>query len=178
MRDKNLKFIIDKEFIISYIDNQNPVNNLIIFSIIITQLISIRYGNLMVLMTLKVLLITGRSLRQGVGKEFGKGDEKYMESVSLCEISPKDLEAIGAKSGSNIRIKTQYGSVVVKAVSSESIKPGMIFIPYGPYSNILLGGDTNSSGMPTFKGVYAEIEPAIEERVLTIKELVEQYYSR
>ncbi|MCS7116842.1 MAG: hypothetical protein NZ896_05150 [Nitrososphaerales archaeon] len=124
------------------------------------------------------MLITGRSLRQGVGKEHGKRDERYMESVSTCEISPQDLSAIGIKSGDNVRVKTQYGSVVMKAISSQSVRPGMIFIPYGPYSNVLLRADTNSSGMPTFKGVHAEIEPAVGERVPSIKELVEIYYSK
>ncbi|MEM4311785.1 MAG: molybdopterin dinucleotide binding domain-containing protein [Nitrososphaerales archaeon] len=125
----------------------------------------------------KVLLITGRSMRQGVGKESGKASQKYFESVAFCEIHPKDLEKLGIKPGANVKVSTKSGSIVVKAMPASTIdEEGKIFIPYGPYVSLLVDAETASSGMPTFKGLEAYIEPALEEKILNIEELVKKYY--
>ncbi|NWG09308.1 MAG: hypothetical protein HXX80_03195 [Nitrososphaerales archaeon] len=122
---------------------------------------------------MKALLLTGRSLKQGIGKEVGKVTEKYKESVAMCEIHPKDVEELGIKDGENVSITTKFGSVVVKSVSSQNIaEPGIIFIPYGPYASMLVDYDTCSTGMPTLKGIVAEVKPAPSERILDVKELV------
>ena len=116
-------------------------------------------------------------MRQGVGKETGKTSTKYLESVAFCEIHPKDMEKIGIKPGMNVRVTTKYGSVVVKAMLASTIdEEGKIFIPYGPYASLLTDAETASSGMPTFKGLEAYLEPALEEKILSISELVKRYY--
>ena len=35
----------------------------------------------------------------------------------------------------------------------------MIFVPYGPPTCRLMGGDTDGTGMPTSKGWEVEVEP-------------------
>ncbi|MEM2873297.1 MAG: molybdopterin dinucleotide binding domain-containing protein [Nitrososphaerales archaeon] len=130
-------------------------------------------------MKFKAILLTGRSLKQGIGKELSKVSDKYMESVSICEVHPKDAEELGLKEGDSIRVTTQFGSIVVKCNPSQNIaKSGIIFIPYGPYANMVMGPDTDSTGMPSFKGLSAEVEPAPGERVLNVKELLSQYLRR
>lgn len=124
---------------------------------------------------IKVNLITGRSLLQGIGKEQGKMTKKYMDAVSICEIHPKDLEALGIQPNTNVKVTTKFGSVVIKAVKAVSIaEPGKIFIPYGPYAAMIVNYDTSSSGMPTYKGIEAEVEPT-DEQVLDIKQIVATY---
>ncbi len=121
----------------------------------------------------KATLLTGRSLKQGMGKEVSKTSDRYKESVSICEVHPNDMENAGLKEGDLIRVTTKFGSVVVKCVPSDHIpKPGIIFIPYGPYASSLIGISTDSTGMPTFKGASAEVEAAPEEKVLDIKQLL------
>ncbi|MCP8319062.1 MAG: hypothetical protein L6N95_04460 [Candidatus Methylarchaceae archaeon HK01B] len=121
----------------------------------------------------KATLLTGRSLKQGMGKEISKTSDKYKESVSICEVHPKDMEDTGLNEGDAINVTTQFGSVIVKCVSSDHIpKPGIIFIPYGPYASAIMGMNTNSTGMPTYKGISAEVEPAPGERVLDIRQLL------
>ena len=44
--------------------------------------------------SLKVTLLTGRTLRQGQGKEYGKLSERYRKSVATCEIDPEDLKKL------------------------------------------------------------------------------------
>jgi len=130
-------------------------------------------------MGFKVTLLTGRSLKQGMSKELSKVSDKYMESVSICEIHPKDAEELGLKEGDSMRVTTQFGSIIVKCNPSQNIPtPGMIFIPYGPYASMVIGPDTGSTGMPSFKGIPAEIEPASGEKVLNVRELVSKYLMR
>ncbi|MGQ9468727.1 MAG: molybdopterin dinucleotide binding domain-containing protein [Nitrososphaerales archaeon] len=130
-------------------------------------------------MKLKAILLTGRSLKQGMGKELSKVSDKYRESVAICEIHPKDAEDLGLKEGDSIRVTTQFGSIVVKCNPSRNIpKPGVIFIPYGPYASMIVGSGTDSTGMPTFKGIVAEVEPAPEEKVLNARELLSKYLGR
>jgi formylmethanofuran dehydrogenase subunit D len=130
-------------------------------------------------MKFKAILLTGRSLKQGMGKELGKVSDKYMESVSICEVHPKDAEELGLKEGDFIRVTTQFGSIVVKCNPSQNInKRGVIFIPYGPYASMIMGPNTDSTGMPSFKGISAEVEPAPQEKVLSVKELLSKYLGR
>ncbi len=120
-----------------------------------------------------MVVISGRTLRQGVGKEAGKTSERYRGSVSLCELHPEDIAALSIKAGDNVKVTTAYGSVVLKSASSNQFtRRGLIYIPYGPYANRLFDADTGSSGMPTFKGVQATVEPAVGEQVKTLEELV------
>jgi formylmethanofuran dehydrogenase subunit D len=34
-----------------------------------------------------------------------------------------------------------------------------VFIPMGPTANVLIGTETESTGMPPFKGLAVEVEP-------------------
>ena len=128
---------------------------------------------------LKVSLLTGRTLRQGKGKEQGKLSELYWKSVATCEIDPTDLKTLGVKENTNVKITTDYGSVVVKAVKSlRAPHPGAVFVPYGPWASIIVNPKTHGTGMPSFKGITAEIEPAPTETVLKLPELLKQQYKK
>ena len=122
---------------------------------------------------IKVKVLSGRTLRQGVGKEAGKNSERYRTSISICEMNSEDITSLSIKAGENVKVTSAHGSVVLKSVSSNQLtKPGMIFIPYGLYANRLFNETTGGSGMPTFKGEPAVVESAIEEPVKTLEELI------
>jgi len=128
--------------------------------------------------TLKVLLLTGRTLRQGQGKEYGKLSEKYWKSVAICEIDPNDLIKLNIKENSHVKITTDYGWVVVRAVKSlRAPHVGRVFVPYGPWASIIINPKTHGSGMPSLKGIEATIEPA-GEKVLTLPELLQAHYTK
>lgn len=124
--------------------------------------------------SLKVNLITGRSLVQGRLKEQGKLSEDYLNNVACCELNQDDLNALGITKGQNIKISTNFGSVVVKAsLGTQVLEKGMVFMPYGPWAEFLVDPKTHSTGMPTYKGINATISPATKEKILTIEEIVE-----
>jgi formylmethanofuran dehydrogenase subunit D len=121
---------------------------------------------------LEVTLLTGRTIDQGCGKEAGKLSEEYMENVAVCEMNAEDMKKLGIKDNSNVKVTTEFGSVVLKAKKSKRIKTSsMAFIPYGPWVNQVLASNTDGTGMPSLKGVKATVEPSDSE-VLSIRKLL------
>ena len=128
---------------------------------------------------LKVTLVTGRTIEQGIGKEHGKSSEEYVESVTVCYMDPEDMKKLGIKENTNILVSTEFGSVVVKAVKSiRTPHPGIVFIPYGPWANVVVDPETHSIGMPSFKGIPAEVEPALDKPILSLKELLKKQFRK
>jgi formylmethanofuran dehydrogenase subunit D len=112
---------------------------------------------------MKFIFNTGRTVTQGRHIE-SKGGKAYSEETSSCFIHPVDLMELGVDDGEHIAVTSRWGSVVLKAVASEDQTPGMVFIPYGPFANQIIPGETHSTGMPDFKNVVVEIEYSDEKR--------------
>jgi len=128
---------------------------------------------------LRVTLLTGRTIEQGVGKERGKGSKEYVESVSVCYVDPEDLERLGIKEKTNVLVSTDYGSVVVKAVKSlRGPHLGVVFVPYGPWVNVVVDPETHGVGMPSLKGIPAEVEPAPDKPILSLEELLKEQFGK
>lgn len=123
-------------------------------------------------------LLTGRTIYQGVGKEYGKMSEDYFKSVAICEIDPNDLEELGIKANDNIKITTKFGSVVVRAVESlRAPHPKSVFMPYGAWANLVIESKTDGTGMPSYKGIPVTIE-STRDNVLTLRELLKKCYRK
>jgi formylmethanofuran dehydrogenase subunit D len=120
-------------------------------------------------------LITGRTIQQGVAIEGGKEKPAYREACGIIELDAEDFKKLGIYRNTNVRVTSPYGSVIVKAVdATQGPHPGLGWIPMGPWANQITNPDTYSTGMPTFKGVPVEVEPAPSEPVLLGIELVQK----
>jgi len=121
---------------------------------------------------IEVTVISGRSLSQARSRELGKFSDEYSRSVAICELDPDDLSELGALEGENVRVKTKYGEVVLRAaVSKQAPHKRVAFIPYGAWASMLFGTSTHTSGMPTLKGVKATVERAPNAKVATLQEI-------
>ena len=127
---------------------------------------------------LKVTLLTGRTIEQGVGKEQGKSSNEYFENVAVCYIDSEDMKRLGVKQGANLQVSTEYGRVILRALKSpRGPHAGVIFIPYGPWANVVASSETDSIGMPSLKGVPAEIA-ATDEAVESLSELLKKEFGK
>ncbi|WP_373839326.1 molybdopterin dinucleotide binding domain-containing protein [Methanospirillum sp.] len=125
--------------------------------------------------TISINLISGRTIQQGASMEGGKDTEKYMKACGIIEIDDSDFKRLDIMKNTNVKVKSEFGEVVVKAIeATQGPHPGVAFIPMGPWANSVTSPETYSTGMPTFKGVPITIEPAEKERVLTSIELVRE----
>ncbi len=128
---------------------------------------------------LRVTLLTGRTIEQGVGKEYGKASREYFDACSMCYMDSDDMKKLGVKNNSNILVSTPVGSVILKAVKyPRGITPGLIYVPYGPWANAICSDATTSIGMPSFKGTPAEVQAAPDKKVLTMEELLMSEFGR
>ena len=128
---------------------------------------------------LHVTLLTGRTIEQGVGKEYGKASQDYFEACSMVYMDAGDMKNLGIKNRTNVLVTTPNGSIVLKAVKyPRGPTPGLIYIPYGPWANAICSDATSSIGMPSFKGTPAEVEPAPDKPVLTLAELLKSEFGR
>jgi formylmethanofuran dehydrogenase subunit D len=127
-------------------------------------------------MNLEVTLITGRTISQGEAMEIGKESESYTRAAAICEMDPVDMEKLGVKEGDIVRVSTEVGEVLLWAAKSDQAPhEGVIFIPLGPWANAITNPGTDSTGMPSFKGMRAKVEPA-EGKVLDARELIKELY--
>lgn len=128
---------------------------------------------------LEFSLVTGRTVYQGVEKEKGKFTSGYQEHVAICEIDPDDMQRLNIKESSRIKVTTDFGDVVVRAVKSlRAPHTKIIFMPYGPWASVIMGAGTDGTGMPTLKGIPASLMSVSNEKILTVKELLEQFYRK
>jgi len=118
------------------------------------------------------LLTSGRTLKQGRAMELGKLGPEYLKEVGICEMDKVTLESLGLDEGDPVRVETIHGNVVVTSKLDRRAEPGVVFIPCGPYANAITGADTESTGMPDYKNIAAQLFAAKGERILSVKELL------
>jgi len=115
---------------------------------------------------LEITIITGRTTEQGTLVE-DKLTHDYFKSVSYCELNEKDFNKLGLKEGDRVKIRTEYGEAVLFARKNEveelEIPEGIVFIPMGPYANLVINPYTDGTGTPQYKGVKGFIERTDKE---------------
>ena len=121
--------------------------------------------------SIEVILITGRTIRQGSQIETNRFSKDYADVAAICFMNPDDMAEIGVKEGSNVKVTTEAGSVVVRASAYKGNPRGLAFIPLGPWANAIIPAKTRSTGMPFFKDLKAIIEPT-DEPILPVEEVV------
>jgi formylmethanofuran dehydrogenase subunit D len=128
---------------------------------------------------LRLTLITGRTIDQGVGKEMGKGSQEYFDYAAVCFLDKADMIKLGLRNRMPVRVTSKFGSVIVKVRKfPRGSIVGLAFMPCGLWANAVCGDDTYSMGMPMFKGFPVEVEPAPNQPVLSLDELLKEEYGR
>ena len=105
----------------------------------------------------RFIMIPGRTTKQGKAINVGKDHGEYQSIVDTLTMHPDDLKAIGATAGGMVRVRSEQGEATFRCQEGK-IPVGMIFVPYGPPTCRLMGGNTDGTGMPTSKGWEVEVE--------------------
>ena len=107
-------------------------------------------------------LITGRTAKQGVALHVGKTTKEYEDAVAVAYFNEEDMQDRKISEGKAVLISSRFGKVVVKALKGK-LPRGMVFMPYGPWANLLTSTDTNGIGMPDLKGIEVDAVPSEDE---------------
>ena len=108
----------------------------------------------------QLILIPGRSSKQGVGLNKGKLKEEYIRVTTTLELSAEDALENGLETADIVKISNHVGEteVQVKVLKEGKLPVGYAFIPYGPPSSNLFDGETCGTGMPASKGMTIDVE--------------------
>ena len=104
----------------------------------------------------RLILIPGRTMKQGTGMNIGKESEEYHKAVSTIEMNRDDMARLGLEDGDTVRITASGGEATAQCRGAD-LPEGMAFIAYGPVSSELMDGETHGSGMPSSKGFEVEV---------------------
>ncbi len=107
---------------------------------------------------LRLILVSGRSTKQGVGISAGKWGAEYREATGVIELSPSDMERSGLDDGAAVRVASPHGAVSARCRRSD-VPEGLAFMAFGSACNRLVGGETCASGMPEAKQLDVTVEP-------------------
>ncbi|MBS7613327.1 hypothetical protein KEJ48_03650, partial [Candidatus Bathyarchaeota archaeon] len=61
----------------------------------------------------KMILVSGRSLEQGLGKEASKFSKRYIDVTAVCQLDPEDMSRLSIGEGESLRISSQHGSITL-----------------------------------------------------------------
>jgi formylmethanofuran dehydrogenase subunit D len=98
-----------------------------------------------------------RTNKQGVQINVGKDGADYDAIVNTLTMHADDMKELGAAAGATIRVRTANGETTFQCKEG-NVPRGMLFVPYGPPTSRLMGGETDGTGMPTSKGWDVDVE--------------------
>ena len=106
----------------------------------------------------RFILIPGRTSKQGQQINVGKDNAEYEALVTTLTMHAEDIREVGLTAGGSVRVRTEFGEATFQCKAG-NVPRGLIFVPYGPPTCKLMGGDTDGTGMPTSKGWDVDVEP-------------------
>jgi len=111
--------------------------------------------------TVELMLNPMRTAKQGVQVNIGKESEEYKKLTTTLSVHPSDMDSLGVANGDSVMVRTEFGEAEFTCETGK-VPQGLIFVPYGPPTCRLMGGDTDGTGMPTSKGWLVDVQPLSE----------------
>ncbi|MHA1754670.1 MAG: molybdopterin dinucleotide binding domain-containing protein [Candidatus Odinarchaeia archaeon] len=104
---------------------------------------------------MKIILITGRSLKQGILVD-GKKNEMH-KILDFCEMNSEDMKKIKVKDGDTVILQNENRKITLKVKASENLPKGVIFAPLTPKINKIILYNNSKRGISSGKGVSIDI---------------------
>ncbi len=98
-----------------------------------------------------------RTSKQGQQINVGKDHKEYLAIVNSLTMHPDDMKALNIPPGATVRVWSDEGEATFLCQEGK-VPQGMLFVPYGPPTCRLMGGETDGTGMPTSKGWEVDVE--------------------
>lgn len=128
---------------------------------------------------MNIIINTGTSIIQAYYEKKGSTlKDEYRQATAVAFMDPRDMEKLSLKPRDKINVKSEWGEVTIYVDKShDAPHEGMIFIPKGPWANIVISPETYCCNIPTFKGVPATIRKTGDE-VLLVADLMRKTYHK
>ena len=117
-----------------------------------------------------IKIITHRDVFQAAACEEDRFGEECQNLSTVIVLDAAEMNHMGIRDNSNVRLTSKWGSVMVKAKASPREEPkGIGFMIISPWSNALVSADT-SDGFPEYKNIDAKITVS-KEKVISLQGL-------
>lgn len=128
---------------------------------------------------MEVIVNTGTSIIQAFYEKKGSTlKDEYRQAAAVAFMDLKDMQKLSVRPRDKIKVKSQWGEVVLYVdISYDAPHEGMIFIPRGPWANIIISPETYCCNIPTYKGFPAKIFKT-DEDVLLVSQLMNKTYNK
>ena len=128
---------------------------------------------------LDVIINSGSSIIQAFYEKKGSTlKDEYRQAAAVAFMDSEDMESLSLEARDKIDVITRWGEVTLFVDEShDSPHRGMIFIPKGPWANIVISPETYCCNIPTYKGIRAKIRKSDKE-VLLVADLMRKTYNK
>ncbi|MFX1358958.1 MAG: molybdopterin dinucleotide binding domain-containing protein [Promethearchaeota archaeon] len=107
------------------------------------------------------ILNTVRRMENDQSKEFSLGDRKSLvEKLAIALINPKDFDKLNPKSKPNLKISSNFGTIIVKGVEDEDVPEGSVLMPISIWSNQITGVENSEL---IYKNMKVDVEVTEEQ---------------
>jgi formylmethanofuran dehydrogenase subunit D len=125
---------------------------------------------------MEAILNTGSTINEGrLAKGGSKNTHDYMVECAICWIAPEDFEAMGNPKKVKMTSMDGKHTVSVYTKSTDSVRPGHVFMPRAIWANVIIDPDTFSTGSPRYKGSKITLEPTDDEVLSTVDVVLKVY---
>jgi len=125
-------------------------------------------------MEASVTIITYRDVFQYEAEKKSRYSEDYKKLSAQIVLDKQDMANLGIKDGQSVLVKSDEGSVVVAAkTSDDDPHPALAFMIRSPWSNQLVKSEVCEPGTPGFKGIPAKVSSS-GEKITDILELFQK----
>ncbi|MFX0017888.1 MAG: molybdopterin dinucleotide binding domain-containing protein [Promethearchaeota archaeon] len=115
------------------------------------------------------ILNTVRRMENDQSKEFSLGDRKSLvEKLAIALINPKDFDKLNPKSKPNLKISSNFGTIIVKGVEDEDVPEGSVLMPISIWSNQITGVENSEL---IYKNMKVDVE-VTEEKINDLNSVI------
>lgn len=118
---------------------------------------------------MEMLVNTVRMIDNDQAKEYSEGDNNTLtEKLAIGLINPEDFKNLNITQNLNLKLISNFGSVIIKALQDKNVPLGTINMPVSIWANQITGIENNEL---LYKNIKVNVE-VTRDSVLGLKELI------
>lgn len=116
-----------------------------------------------------MLVNTVRMIDNDQAKEYSEGDNNTLtEKLAIGLINPEDFKNLNLTQSLNLKLISNFGSVIIKALQDKNVPLGTINMPVSIWANQITGIENHEL---LYKNIKVNVEVS-RDSVLGLKELI------
>ena len=116
-----------------------------------------------------MLVNTVRMIDNDQAKEYSEGDNNTLtEKLAIGLINPEDFKNLNLTQSLNLKLISNFGSVIIKALQDKNVPLGTINMPVSIWANQITGIENNEL---LYKNIKVNVEDT-RDSVLGLEELI------